>query len=49
MADARPFHWEYVPERVTREVFRIEGGVPLHGNVQISGSSVRPFRSALSM
>ena len=38
MADARPFHWEYVPERVTREVFRIEGGVPLHGNVQISGS-----------
>ena len=38
MADARPFHWEYVPERVTREVFRIEGGVPLHGNVQVSGS-----------
>jgi UDP-N-acetylglucosamine 1-carboxyvinyltransferase len=38
MADARPFHWEYVPERVTREVFRIEGGVPLRGTVSISGS-----------
>jgi UDP-N-acetylglucosamine 1-carboxyvinyltransferase len=38
MADARPFHWEFTPEPVTREVFRIEGGVPLHGNVSISGS-----------
>src|SRR5215212_8111620 len=38
MADARPFHWEFVPEQVTREVFRIEGGVPLHGEVPISGS-----------
>ncbi len=38
MADARPFHWEYVPEQVTREVFRIEGGVPLRGEVPISGS-----------
>jgi UDP-N-acetylglucosamine 1-carboxyvinyltransferase len=38
MADARPFHWEYVPEPVTREVYRIEGGVPLHGEVPISGS-----------
>ena len=38
MADARPFHWEYTPEPVTREVFRIEGGVPLHGEVPISGS-----------
>ena len=38
MADARPFHWEFVPEPVTREVFRIEGGAPLHGEVPISGS-----------
>ena len=38
MADARPFHWEFVPEQVTREVFRIEGGVPLRGEVPISGS-----------
>jgi UDP-N-acetylglucosamine 1-carboxyvinyltransferase len=38
MADARPFHWEYVPERVTREVYRIEGGAPLNGEVPISGS-----------
>ena len=29
MADARPFHWEYRPEPVAREVFRIEGGRPL--------------------
>src|SRR6266850_2683433 len=38
MADARPFHWEYTPEAVTREVFRIDGGVPLHGEVRISGA-----------
>src|SRR3712207_7969843 len=38
MADARPFQWEYVPEPVTREVFRIEGGQPLRGTVPISGS-----------
>jgi len=38
MADARPFHWEFVPEQVTREVFRIQGGVPLRGEVPISGS-----------
>jgi UDP-N-acetylglucosamine 1-carboxyvinyltransferase len=38
MADARPFHWEYTPEPVTRELFRIEGGVPLRGEVPISGS-----------
>ena len=25
MADAKPFHWEYVPAPVTREVFRIQG------------------------
>src|SRR6476620_8273813 len=38
MADARPFHWEYTPDPVTREVFRIDGGVPLTGEVPISGS-----------
>ena len=38
MADARPFHWEYHPEPVAREVFRVEGGRPLHGTVQISGA-----------
>jgi UDP-N-acetylglucosamine 1-carboxyvinyltransferase len=38
MADAKPFHWEYVPEPVAREVFRIQGGRALHGNVRISGA-----------
>ena len=38
MADARPFHWEYVPEPVTREIFRVEGGQQLHGTVPISGA-----------
>ncbi|HEX8939981.1 MAG TPA: UDP-N-acetylglucosamine 1-carboxyvinyltransferase [Candidatus Limnocylindrales bacterium] len=38
MADARPFHWEYTPEPVPREAFRIEGGRALHGSVPISGA-----------
>ena len=38
MADARPFHWEYTPDPVAREVFRIEGGRPLAGTVRISGA-----------
>jgi UDP-N-acetylglucosamine 1-carboxyvinyltransferase len=38
MADARPFHWEFRPEPVTREIFRVEGGRPLSGTVQISGA-----------
>src|SRR5262245_20922942 len=38
MADAKPFHWEYQPEPVAREVFRIEGGRALSGTVPISGS-----------
>ena len=38
MADARPFHWEYSPEPVAREIFRVEGGRPLNGTVPISGS-----------
>src|SRR5215212_2493815 len=38
MADARPFHWEFSPEPVPREIFRIEGGRPLNGTVPISGA-----------
>ena len=38
MADARPFHWEYTPEPVAPEVFRVEGGRPLSGTVAISGA-----------
>src|SRR5688572_29628920 len=38
MADAKPFHWEFVPEAVPREVFRIEGGRALSGTVPISGA-----------
>jgi len=38
MADARPFHWEFSPEPVPREIFRIEGGQPLNGTVPISGA-----------
>jgi UDP-N-acetylglucosamine 1-carboxyvinyltransferase len=38
MADARPFHWEFRPEPVVREVFRVEGGRPLAGTVPISGA-----------
>jgi UDP-N-acetylglucosamine 1-carboxyvinyltransferase len=38
VADAKPFHWEYSPEPVVREVFRVEGGQRLTGTVQISGA-----------
>jgi UDP-N-acetylglucosamine 1-carboxyvinyltransferase len=38
MADAKPFQWEYSPEPVAREVFRIQGGTPLKGTVPISGA-----------
>ena len=38
MADARPFHWEYVPEAPRPEAFRIEGGRPLRGTVRVSGA-----------
>ncbi len=38
MADARPFHWEFQPEPVAPEVFRIEGGRALEGTVRISGA-----------
>ena len=38
MADARPFHWEFRPDPVPRELFRVEGGRPLQGTVPISGA-----------
>jgi UDP-N-acetylglucosamine 1-carboxyvinyltransferase len=38
MADARPFHWEFKPDPVAREVLRIEGGRRLEGSVSISGA-----------
>jgi UDP-N-acetylglucosamine 1-carboxyvinyltransferase len=38
MADARPFHWEFEPEQVDREVFQVEGGRRLEGSVRISGA-----------
>ena len=38
MADAKPFHWEYRPDPVAHELFRVEGGRPLSGTVRISGA-----------
>ncbi len=38
MAATRPFHWEYQAPPVRQETIRIEGGVPLRGEVPISGS-----------
>jgi UDP-N-acetylglucosamine 1-carboxyvinyltransferase len=38
VADARPFHWEFHPEPVTRELFRVQGGKALTGSVRISGA-----------
>jgi len=38
VADARPFHWEFRPDPVAREVFRVAGGHPLEGTVAISGA-----------
>jgi UDP-N-acetylglucosamine 1-carboxyvinyltransferase len=38
VADARPFHWEFRPDPIQREVFRVEGGRPLQGTVQVSGA-----------
>jgi UDP-N-acetylglucosamine 1-carboxyvinyltransferase len=49
MADAKPFHWEYTPEPVPEEKFRVEGGRPLAGSVAISGSknaSLKMFAAA---
>lgn len=38
MADARPFHWEYVPRPIQREAFRLTGGTALHGTVPVAGA-----------
>jgi UDP-N-acetylglucosamine 1-carboxyvinyltransferase len=38
MADARPFHWEFKPEPIKREILKIEGGRRLEGSVSISGA-----------
>ncbi len=38
VADARPFHWEYVPQAVPRESFSVTGGDPLRGVVPVSGA-----------
>jgi UDP-N-acetylglucosamine 1-carboxyvinyltransferase len=38
MAGPKPFQWEFQPEAVDREVFRIEGGRRLEGTVRISGA-----------
>ncbi len=38
VVDTRLFHWEYEPPPVEHEVFRVEGGVPLRGEVAISGA-----------
>jgi UDP-N-acetylglucosamine 1-carboxyvinyltransferase len=38
VADARPFHWEFMPPPVAREIFRVEGGRPLSGRVTVSGA-----------
>ncbi|MEW5992640.1 MAG: UDP-N-acetylglucosamine 1-carboxyvinyltransferase [Chloroflexota bacterium] len=38
MVEARPFHWEYVPQPVQHEAFRITGGTALHGTVAVAGA-----------
>ena len=38
MADPRPFQWEFRPEPVERELFRVQGGARLSGSVPISGA-----------
>ena len=38
MTDPRPFHWEYVPQPVTREAFLVTGGSPLHGTIRVAGA-----------
>ena len=46
MADAKPFHWEFVPEPVAQEVFRVEGGRALSGTVPIK-DTVASFKDIL--
>ncbi len=38
VVDQRPFHWEYVPQPVPKELFRVEGGAVLRGTVPIAGA-----------
>ncbi len=38
VADPRPFHWEYVPQPVPREAFRVTGGAVLNGTVPVAGA-----------
>ena len=38
MTETRPFHWEFRPEPVAREIFLVEGGRALSGSVPISGA-----------
>ena len=38
VADPRPFHWEFVPQPVKREAYRVTGGMPLHGTVAVAGA-----------
>jgi UDP-N-acetylglucosamine 1-carboxyvinyltransferase len=38
VADPRPFHWEYVPQPVAREAFRVTGGVARRGAVHVAGA-----------
>jgi UDP-N-acetylglucosamine 1-carboxyvinyltransferase len=38
VAEARPFIWEFRPPEIPREIFRVEGGRPLAGQVAISGA-----------
>jgi UDP-N-acetylglucosamine 1-carboxyvinyltransferase len=38
VAGPKPFQWEFKPEPVARETFRIEGGRRLDGSVRISGA-----------
>jgi UDP-N-acetylglucosamine 1-carboxyvinyltransferase len=38
MADSRPFHWEFTPQPVQREAFRVTGGAKLEGTIQVAGA-----------
>jgi len=38
VADSRPFLWEYVPQAVQREAFRVTGGTALRGTVPVAGA-----------
>ncbi len=38
VVDQRPFHWEYVPQPVAREAFRVTGGAVLRGRVAVAGA-----------